>query len=190
MLYENNLITFAFIYVTNNMATNIFKSKWKFYTAGIALTGKLKKTKKDCWIEYREWWKHYSSPAKITPKVISETYDDVVEFLKNYLEPTAENPREWYTRELLTTTDYADYTFHSKCYIVIRTPDWLPYADSRDYMPYDTRRRLCLAFFDDVKLKNEEDAAKIVDVTDFSQFKDWNNPNNVSEWVEDVILPF
>jgi len=48
-------------------------------------------------------------------------------------------------------------------------------------MPYDTRRRLCLAFFDDVKLKNEEDAAKIVDVTDLSQFKDWNNPNNVSE---------
>lgn len=130
------------------MSINLFKTDWKIYTQWLLFTWTLKKTKKDCREAYKKNWNHYDEPAKLTPKVISETYDKIKEFLDVYYEPHKE---EWWKRKIITTADTAEYSTSAKCKIVIYTKDSLAQFDSTDHMQFSQRRRLCFAFFDDIK---------------------------------------
>ena len=146
-----------------------------FYTSSIAFKWILKKTKKDCWETYKQNWWNYTIPAKITPKIISETYDEIKKFLSMYYEKypildeqwnDISEDREWWTYKIVSSADMADYTFESRCFIRVFDKEWNCKYDSRDYMWYNQRRRMCLAFFDDIEPFSEEDAKWCVPVED------------------------
>lgn len=164
------------------MTISIFKSKWKYYKVWIAFTGTLKKTKKDCWIDYKRERSHYQAPAKLTPKIISETYDAIKKFLDDYYEPMKD---QWYYRVIRSTSDKAEYTFHARCVIDIKDKDWETIYSSNNHMNYWPRRRLCLAFFDDVKCYNQYDEQYCVDVISNEMFNKWDTDTHLTSW--DVI---
>lgn len=174
------------------MSITLFKSQWKIYKAWLRLTGTLKKTKKDCWLDYKRERNNYAEPAKITPKVISETYDEVKSFLQKYFEPCDYEDRtdwKWY---IYTTTDYAEYTLHSRCHIVIRDKDENLRYDSRDFMQYSTRRRLCLAFFDNITPYEKYDENYIVDLKSTEYFRDVfkEKKSEGERWTPQEEIPF
>ena len=152
------------------MSITLFKTWWKVYKAWIVLTWELKKTKKNCWIDYKKERTHYNEPAKITPKIISETYDGIKSFLQNYFEPCDFEDRTDWTWIIVTSSDYAEYTLHSRCYIKVYDKDWEFRYDSRDYMWYSQRKRICLAFFDNIEPRDDYKKF-IIDIDDSWYFK-------------------
>lgn len=172
------------------MSISLFKSQWKIYKSWLRLTGTLKKTKKDCWLDYKRERNHYVEPAKITPKVISEAYDEIKEFLQKYFEPCDYEDRTDRTWSIYTSSDYAEYTLHSRCHIVIRDKEENLKYDSRDYMQYNTRRRLSLAFFDNIKPYDEYDERYIVDLKNTEHFRDVLREDRpfVPEWNDDETV--
>ena len=172
------------------MSITLFKSQWKIYKSWLRLTGTLKKTKKDCWLDYKRERNHYVEPAKITPKVISETYDEIKDFLQIYFEPCDYEDRSKWKWYIYTSSDYAEYTLHSRCHIVIRNEEENLKYDSRDYMSYNTRRRLSLAFFDNIAPYDEYDWKFIVDLKNTEYFRDVLKENrplvSEEEWTNDI----
>ena len=168
------------------MTISIFKSKWKYYKVWIAFTGTLKKTKKDCWIDYKKERSHYQAPAKLTPKIISETYDAIKKFLDDYYEP---HKWEWWSWVIISTSDKAEYSFHSRCKILILNKEWMTEYDSNNHVNYSPRRRICLAFFDDVKCKDPDTERFCVDAQPNELFEKWNKDNPQWEQVQTEDIP-
>ena len=164
------------------MTISIFKSKWKFYKVWLSFTGTLKKTKKDCWLEYKQERSHYQAPAKLTPKIISETYDAIKKFLDDYYEPHKE---EWWSWVIVSTSDKAEYSFHSRCKILVLDSNWMAEYDSNNHVNYSPRRRICLAFFDDVKCKDPDTERFCVDAQPNELFEKWTHTSwdeVLSQW--------
>lgn len=129
------------------MAERIYRSYWYYCRPWALFTGTLKKTKKQCREEYRKNRAHYSEPAKITPKIISETYDALKKFIDYY----TTWDKEWhYKMSIKVSSDPADYTDHWRCLVVFTDSDWYNFT-SYDELRYSKRRRICLAFFDNVE---------------------------------------
>lgn len=173
------------------MAINLFKTNWKIYKSWCVFTWELKKTKKECREAYKKDWCHQTRPAKITPKVIAETYDGIKQFLKDCFEPTETNNREGWYWVIITSSDMADYTMHARCYIrVYNNRDETQY-DSRDYMWYNQRRRLCLAFFDNIIPKDESSKLNYIDAVDSDMYyKEQEVTHEQPQEIDDELLPF
>ena len=173
------------------MAINLFKTNWKIYKSWCVFTWELKKTKKECREAYKKDWCHQTRPAKITPKVIAETYDGVKKFLKDCFEPTEVNSRTWWFWDIVVTSEMADYTLHARCYIrVFDNRNEIQY-DSRDYMWYNPRRRLCLAFFDNIVPNDDFSKWNYIDAVDSDMY--YKESETVHEQVPEEVgeeLPF
>lgn len=157
---------------TNKMSINLFKSNWKIYRGWLRFYWTLRKTKKECREAYKKDWCYYTRPAKLTPKIISETYDQIKKFIDDHLTETEDNDRNWWKFIIETSPESAEYTLQSRCCVKIIDNAWNIQFDSRDFMWYNQRRRLCLAFFDNIEPMEEYDKDNYIDAVDSDMYLD------------------
>lgn len=160
------------------MSTRVFKHKDWYYFASSYFYWTLKHTKKACRDEMKENFAYdwYETPAQDTPRIISKTYDSIKTFIDTYL-------TEWRKLQIISTTDYCERLYSARCMLRIVNNTWQTIASSDSYFSYDTRRRICLEFFDDVKWINP-DYDKLYDIH-YKELYEWKNQGfNIEELKE------